>query len=71
MYVNGRKWMLYPIVDQWDFGCPRKWQPNEEQRLEDATLKKAVAKYGAQKGGGFRGRGVELGDAGLGCWGNG
>lgn len=29
---------------------PRKWQPNEEQRLEDATVNKAVAKYGAQKG---------------------
>ena len=28
----------------------RKWQPNEEQRLEDATVNKAVAKYGAQKG---------------------
>eukprot|EP00434_Breviolum_minutum_P009872 symbB.v1.2.008698.t1/scaffold543.1/size336731/11 len=27
-----------------------KWQPNEEQRLEDATVNKAVAKYGAQKG---------------------
>lgn len=34
------------------FPCffPRKWQPNEEQRLEDATVNKAVAKYGAQKG---------------------
>ncbi|CAJ1330051.1 unnamed protein product, partial [Effrenium voratum] len=27
-----------------------KWQPNEEQRLEDATVSKAVSKYGAQKG---------------------
>lgn len=33
---------------------PRKWQPNEEQRLEDATVNKAVAKYGAQKGDGHR-----------------
>jgi len=27
-----------------------KWEKNEEQRLEDATVNKAVAKYGAQKG---------------------
>ncbi|CAK9015279.1 Pre-mRNA-splicing factor ATP-dependent RNA helicase DEAH1 (DEAH RNA helicase homolog PRP2) (Protein EMBRYO DEFECTIVE 2733) (Protein ENHANCED SILENCING PHENOTYPE 3), partial [Durusdinium trenchii] len=27
-----------------------KWEKNEEQRLEDATVSKAVTKYGAQKG---------------------
>lgn len=30
----------------------RKWEKNEEQKLEDATVSKAVAKYGAQKGSG-------------------
>lgn len=27
-----------------------KWQPNEQQQLEDATVARGVAKYGAQKG---------------------
>ncbi|CAE7813229.1 dhx16, partial [Symbiodinium sp. KB8] len=50
MSAKGRDKRFAVLEQRYQQTYDEKWQKNEEEQLEDTTVNKAVAKYGAQKG---------------------
>lgn len=47
---QGQKHRFSVLEARYEKTYDEQWQPNEQQQLEDATVARGVAKYGAQKG---------------------